>query len=142
MRVLGLENFYCEQPVLLLIQLKSKMVEHHSHQRHVASAEDYPLERLGDPCNDRKVPNVPRPPKYPMTSANLFEERDGKFIADFQYDEKFLCSHYLPLFFAVGREVPKMDLIRKHLMIEGQIEKQCLVRILDTVKAIYRKYLI
>ena len=32
-----------------------------------------------------------------------------------------------------------MDLIRKHLMIEGQIEKTCLVRILEEVTAIYRK---
>lgn len=31
-----------------------------------------------------------------------------------------------------------MDLMRKHLMIEGQIEKQCLIRILNDVKAIYR----
>ena len=34
-----------------------------------------------------------------------------------------------------------MNLIRKHLMIEGQIEKECLVRILQEVTAIYRKYL-
>lgn len=33
-----------------------------------------------------------------------------------------------------------MDLMRKHLMIEGQIEKQCLIRILNDVKAIYRKF--
>ena len=32
-----------------------------------------------------------------------------------------------------------MDLIRKHLMIEGTIEKECLVRILEEVTAIYRK---
>ena len=32
-----------------------------------------------------------------------------------------------------------MDLIRKHLMLEGQMEKDCLIRILDQVKAIYRK---
>lgn len=34
--------------------------------------------------------------------------------------------------------MPKMDLIRKHLMIEGQIEKDCLVRILTEVTDIYR----
>ena len=35
--------------------------------------------------------------------------------------------------------MPKMELIRKHLMIEGQIEKQCLIRILEEVTDIYRK---
>ena len=45
----------------------------HHHQRTVASAEDYPLERLADPCNDRPVENVPRPPRYPMNNANLFK---------------------------------------------------------------------
>jgi|Transcript_13357 serine/threonine-protein phosphatase 2B catalytic subunit len=89
------------------------MVEHHHHTRTVASAEDYPLERLEDPCNDRKMRDVPRPPRYPMTVANLYETRDGK-------------------------EVPKMDLIRKHLMIEGHIEKDCLTRILRDVSKIYR----
>jgi len=53
------------------------MVEHHHHTRTVASAEDYPLERLEDPCNDRKMRDVPRPPRYPMTVANLYETRDG-----------------------------------------------------------------
>ena len=33
-----------------------------------------------------------------------------------------------------------MNLIRKHLMIEGQIEKECLVRILEEVTDIYRKW--
>ena len=32
-----------------------------------------------------------------------------------------------------------MDLIRKHLMIEGHIEKECLVRILQEVTDVYRK---
>ena len=34
-----------------------------------------------------------------------------------------------------------MDLIRKHLMIEGQIDKDCLTRILRDVSRIYRKSL-
>ena len=42
-------------------------------------------------------------------------------------------------FVPVGKTVPKLDLIRKHLMIEGQIEKDCLVRILNEVTDIYRK---
>ena len=53
------------------------MVESHSHGRTVGAVEDYPLERLGDPCEDRKVPNVPRPPKYPMSATNLYENKDG-----------------------------------------------------------------
>lgn len=35
--------------------------------------------------------------------------------------------------------MPDMNLIRKHLMIEGQIEKECLVKILNEVTDIYRK---
>lgn len=31
-----------------------------------------------------------------------------------------------------------MDLIRKHLMLEGHIQKDCLVRILNEVTDIYR----
>ena len=50
----------------------------HHHVRTVASAEDYPLERLLDPCNDRKCPDVPRPPRYPMNIENLFVTVDGK----------------------------------------------------------------
>lgn len=88
---------------------------HHSHHhvRTVASAEDYPLDRLLDPCNDRKVPDVARPPRYPLNAEQCYHTVDGK-------------------------SVPKMDLVRKHLMIEGHIQKDCLVRILNEVTAIYR----
>jgi len=41
--------------------------------------------------------------------------------------------------YAIGKSVPKMDLVRKHLMIEGHIQKDCLVRILNEVTAIYSK---
>jgi len=34
---------------------------------------------------------------------------------------------------SVGKSTPDMNLIRKHLMIEGQIEKECLTRILQEV---------
>jgi len=37
-----------------------------------------------------------------------------------------------------GKTVPKLDLIRKHLMIEGHIEKECLVKILQEVTDVYR----
>lgn len=87
--------------------------QHTHHVRTVASAEDYPLERLQDPLNDRPMPDVPKPPRYPMNIQNLYHTVDGK-------------------------TVPKMDLIRKHLMIEGHIEKECLVRILNEVTDVYR----
>ena len=50
----------------------------HHHVRTIASAEDYPLPRLEDPCNDRRVPEVPRPPRHPMTIENLYKTTDGK----------------------------------------------------------------
>ena len=45
----------------------------------------------------------------------------------------------LSIVLSVGKEVPKMDLIRKHLMIEGVVDKTCLVRILEEVTAVYSK---
>ena len=46
----------------------------HTHNvRTVASAEDYPLARLADPCNDRTVPTVATPPRYPMSIDSLFK---------------------------------------------------------------------
>ena len=45
----------------------------------------------------------------------------------------------LSVFYLVGKTVPKMDLIRKHLMIEGHIKKDCLVRIIQEVTEIYSK---
>ena len=49
----------------------------HHHVRTVASAEDYPLDRLQDPCQDRKAKDVPTPPRYPMSIANLYQTVDG-----------------------------------------------------------------
>ena len=46
---------------------------------------------------------------------------------------------FVRFFVPIGKTVPKLDLVRKHLMIEGQIEKDCLVRILNEVTDIYRK---
>ena len=55
---------------------------HHHHVRTLASAEDYPLDRMLDPCNDRPVPTVPKPPRYEMTSENLFHTVDGTFLSN------------------------------------------------------------
>ena len=67
-------------------------------------------------------------------SSCLFEY---KISYDMPYHNPFLlsCVFFVPL----GKTVPKLDLVRKHLMIEGQIEKDCLVRILNEVTDIYRK---
>ena len=64
-----------------MVEAKAAATEpaHHGHHvRTVASAEDYPLPRLEDPCNDRFAPDVPRPPRYPMNIGNLFQTVDGK----------------------------------------------------------------
>ena len=55
----------------------------HHHVRTVASAEDYPLDRLLDPVNDRKCPDVPRPPRYPMNIENLYQTVDGMHLYSF-----------------------------------------------------------
>ena len=52
---------------------------HHHHVRTVASVDDYPLDRLLDPCNDRKVPEVPKPPRYDLSSENLYHTVDGMY---------------------------------------------------------------
>ena len=68
---------------------------HHSHHvRTVASAEDYPLERLSDPCNDRAKADVPRPPRYPMNIANLYEKKDGKLLDFFRTNRKASQTRY------------------------------------------------
>lgn len=36
--------------------------------------------------------------------------------------------------------MPKSDLMRKHLLIEGTIDKPCLVRILNEVTALFGKF--
>ena len=34
--------------------------------------DDYPLERMLDPCTDRVMKEVPLPPRYPLTYKQLF----------------------------------------------------------------------
>ena len=63
------------------IMVEDKGHHHHGHHvRTIASAEDYPLERLADPCNDRPCKDVPTPPRRPMTIENLYHTVDGKFL--------------------------------------------------------------
>lgn len=33
------------------------------------------LERIQDPLNDRPMKNVPKPPRYPMSSNDLYHEK-------------------------------------------------------------------
>ena len=40
--------------------------------------EEYPLELLEDPLDDRRVPSVSKPPKWALTEANLYEMKNGK----------------------------------------------------------------
>ena len=61
-----------------MVEASGQTASHsHHHVRTVASAEDYPLERLLDPANDRQMTDVPRPPRYPMNIENLYHTVDG-----------------------------------------------------------------
>lgn len=83
--------------------------------------------------------------KHKERNTNLFVLAKKGFCR-FNENEKLrirrLYDAYMLYFFVIGRTVPKMELIRKHLMIEGQIEKQCLIRILEEVTDIYRKWIL
>jgi len=50
--------------------------------------ESYPLERLADPLENRRKPEIPLPPKWPLTEADLYERKEN------------------------GKEVPKIGLMR------------------------------
>ena len=52
----------------------------HETQRTIADVQDYPYDRIEDPCGDRAIPSVPRPPKRPMSVANLYVEKKGTFL--------------------------------------------------------------
>ena len=39
----------------------------------------------------------------------------------------------------VGQKLPDMTLIRQHLMLEGHLEKQCLVDIVQKTTAVFSK---
>lgn len=45
------------------------------------------------------------------------------------------CSYYV----LGGKPLPNMDLIRRHLLAEGTLTKECLVQILHEVTAIFSK---
>ena len=38
---------------------------------------DYPFEKLLDPCGDRHMKDVPRPPRYPLTYEQMFSVDKG-----------------------------------------------------------------
>ena len=45
-------------------------------------------------------------------------------------------------FFYLGQKLPDMTLIRQHLMLEGLMDKSCLVDIVHKVTAVFSKFLI
>ena len=38
---------------------------------------DYPFEKLQDPCGDRHMKDVARPPRYPLTYEQMFTVEKG-----------------------------------------------------------------
>ena len=42
--------------------------------------DDYPLERMLDPCSDRVMKDVPKPPRYPMTYKQLFTATNSTYF--------------------------------------------------------------
>lgn len=57
------------------------MVESHSKKDEIKAASDAlsHVERLLDPCNDRQVKDLPKPPRFPLDSANLYHTRGNLF---------------------------------------------------------------
>ena len=41
--------------------------------------DDYPLERMLDPCSDRVMKDVPAPPRYPLTYKQLFTATNSMY---------------------------------------------------------------
>ena len=89
---------------------------------------------LLDPCNDRVVSQVKKPPRYPMTKEMLYHYKGNPPL-----------SSYLNLRIGDGDKlnkstVPDAALMREHLLIEGHITKPCLVKVLRDVIKIFSKY--
>lgn len=64
-------------------------------------------------------------------------------VRDMRFGSKQLIvltlQHPVSFPLCVGKLMPSQDLIRKHLMLEGQVSKECLVKILDEATEIYSK---
>ena len=48
--------------------------------------DDYPLDRMLDPCTDRVMKEVPLPPRYPLTYKQLFTATNSTYF------NKNICS--------------------------------------------------
>jgi len=83
------------------------MVESTKAEKSKVVDDDYPLDRMLDPIGDRAMKDVPLPPRYPLTYKQLFTQTNS-----------------------AGKTTPDMKLVRQHLMLEGHIEKECLVEII------------
>lgn len=79
------------------------------------------MEDLGDPLNDRVMKNVPQIARDPLTHEELFGNQTPNSTA------------------TGSAKVPNMDLLRKHLLREGHIDKKHLLEILSRTQTLMRK---
>ena len=80
-----------------------------------------------DPLKDRVVKSVPKPPRFPLGKNDLFKTNGKKTLI-------ILLMTY------VGKNIlPDSPLLRKHLLIEGTVTKECLMHLLKEVTAVFRK---
>lgn len=68
------------------------------------------MEALKDPCNDRQISSVPIPPAKPLSSEVMFKGN-----------------------------VPNLSVIRQHLLKEGSVGKQELMKLINLVVPILNK---
>ena len=69
------------------------------------------IESMLDPCNDRVVKTLTAPPRYPMDSKTLFN-------AD---------------------NLPNSALMRQHLLLEGKLNKVCLMSLILKSSELFSK---
>lgn len=73
------------------------------------------MEDIGDPLGDRVMKNVPMISREPLTREQLWTKKSD------------------------GRSVPNTELLRKHLLREGHINKNELIELLNSVTSILKK---
>lgn len=78
------------------------------------------MESLEDPLGDRVMKNVPPIARFPLTSEELY-------------------GNGTPGATGSGK-IPNMDLLRKHLLREGHIDKPELIEMLGRTTKLMRKY--
>lgn len=78
-----------------------------------------------DPCNDRKIKSVPKPPRFPLQKNDLFKPKGMQFTSSLSHLGKQL--------------IPDVVMLRKHLLVEGTVTKECLMHLLKEVTTVFRK---